>query len=158
MSKASKEAFKELFPMLNQIEEVKKEADTLMMNKMIKHQEEVNLAYSAGLFDGEGCIMKSITMKYNPVMKKRYPCNTIRVEVCNTDFGLIEYLHGFFNLGAIVKIPPRKTATGKLRKPQLRWNLTHRQAYQFLKRVLKYLKATDKIKKAHAVIEHYESR
>ena len=121
-------------------------------------EEELNLAYSAGLFDGEGCVMKSITMKYNPVMKKRYPCHTIRVEVCNKDFGLIEYLHGFFKLGAVIKIPPRVTATGKMRKPQLRWNLAHRQAYRFLKRVLKYLKAKDKIEKANKVIEHYESK
>ena len=129
------------------------------MNKPSKEvEEELNLAYSAGLFDGEGCVMKSITMKYNPVMKKRYPCHTIRVEVCNTDFGLIEYLHGFFKLGAVIKIPPRVTATVKMRTPQLRWNLAHRQAYRFLKRVLKYLKAKDKIEKANKVIEHYESK
>ena len=48
-----------------------------------------NISYIAGLFDGEGCITTSKIMKYNPTMKKRYPCTTIRMELCNTDFGLV---------------------------------------------------------------------
>jgi|TARA_R100000458_G_scaffold59257_1_gene69292 hypothetical protein len=138
-----------------EIEGVKKEADQLMMNKMIKHQEELGLSYAAGLFDGEGCIVKGFTHKYNPVMKKKYLCTTIRMEVCNTDFGLIQWLHDFFQEGHIINLKPRKIKYG-LSKPQQRWQLTHRQAYRVLKKILKYMKEKNKINKAKEVIDYYE--
>ena len=46
----------------------------------------IDIRYIAGFFEGEGSICKYITYKYNPIMKKRYPCTTIRMEIVNTDF------------------------------------------------------------------------
>ena len=112
----------------------------------------INISYIAGLFDGEGCITTSHIMKYNPVMKKRYLCKTIRMELCNTDFGLVNSCHKFFKEGKIYDLKPRK----KGYKPQKRWQLTHQQAYRVLKKLLPYLNHEDKINKAQQVIKHYE--
>ena len=93
-------------------------------------KKKVNLSYIAGLFDGEGCITTSKIMKYNPMMKKRYPCT-----------------------GHVCDIAPRK----KGYKPQKRWQLTHRQVYRVLKKLLPYLRNKDKIKKAKLVMKYYEA-
>ena len=115
----------------------------------------VNINYIAGLFDGEGCITTSQVMKYNPTMKKRYPCTTIRMELCNTDFKLVYLCYNFFKTGRLYDIKPRKIKHG-MSKPQKRWQLGHRQAYQVLKKLLPYLHNKDKIMKAKQVIKHYE--
>ena len=62
----------------------------------MKRKKKVNISYIAGLFDGEGCITTSQIMKYNYQMKKRYKCTTIRAEISNTDFGLIDDCYKFF--------------------------------------------------------------
>jgi hypothetical protein len=116
-----------------------------------------NLAYAGGLFDGEGCIVMGKTMKFNPVMKKYYNCTTIRMEVCNTDFGLIHWLYDFFKEGHIIDLPPRKVKHG-MSKPQKRWQLTHQQAYRVLKKLLPYMKEQNKIGKAKKVINYYEEK
>ena len=115
-------------------------------------QRKINLSYIAGLFDGEGCITTSHIMKYNPIMRKRYPCKTIRMELCNTDFDLVRSCLRFFKEGRIFNIKPRKRGY----KPQLRWQLSHRQAHRVLKKMLPYLHNKDKIKKGKEVLKHYE--
>tara|TARA_R100001530_G_scaffold127_1_gene249 strand:+ start:31 stop:399 length:369 start_codon:yes stop_codon:yes gene_type:complete len=111
-----------------------------------------NISYIAGLFDGEGCITTSKIMKYNPTMKKRYPCTTIRMELCNTDFGLVKLCQAYFQEGNMYNIKPRK----KGYKPQLRWQLSHRQVERVLKKLLPYLHNKEKIKKAKEVLRHYD--
>ena len=101
------------------------------------NKRKINLSYIAGLFDGEGCITTSKVMKYNPTMKKSYLCNAIRMELCNTDFGLVDICYQFF-------------------KAQQRWQLTHRQAYRVLKKLLPYLNNKDKIEKGEKIINYYE--
>ena len=115
----------------------------------------INLSYIAGLFDGEGCITTSNVMKYNPVMKKRYLCKTSRMELCNTDFGLVNLCYDFFKEGHICDIKPRKIKHG-MSKPQKRWQLTHQQVYRVLKKLLPYLHNKDKIMKGTKIIKHYE--
>jgi len=110
-----------------------------------------NISYIAGLFDGEGCITTSKIMKYNPTMKKRYPCTTIRMELCNTDFGLVKLCQAYFQEGNMYNIKPRK----KGYRPQLRWQLSHRQVERVLKKLLPYLHNKEKIKKAKEVLRHY---
>ena len=46
------------------------------------------------------------------------------MELCNTDFRLVRLCKDYFNEGHIINIKPRK----KGYKPQLRWQLTHRQS------------------------------
>ena len=123
----------------------------------MKRKKKVSINYIAGLFDGEGCITTSQIMKYNPMMKKRYLCTTIRAEISNTDFGLINDCYKFFGkIGHICNIKPRITAIGNKTKPQKRWQLTHRQVEKVLKRLLPYLRNKDKIKKGTWVLRHYK--
>ena len=114
----------------------------------------INIKYIAGFFDGEGCIVKKSYFKKNG-RGKRYNTTTIRMEICNTYFTLIEKCYKFFKEGHICNIPPRKIKHG-WSKPQKRWQLTHRQAYRVLKQLLPYLLHMDKIKKAKEVIKYYE--
>ena len=91
------------------------------------------------------------------MMKKRYSCTTIRAEISNTDFGLIDDCYKFFGkIGHICDIKPRITAIGNKTKPQKRWQLTHRQVEKVLKRLLPYLRNKDKIKKGTWVLKHYK--
>jgi|TARA_R100000084_G_scaffold17385_1_gene5684 hypothetical protein len=123
----------------------------------MKRKKKVSINYIAGLFDGEGCITTSQIMKYNPMMKKRYLCTTIRAEISNTDFGLIDDCYKFFGkIGHICNIKPRITAIGNKTKPQKRWQLTHRQVEKVLKKLLPYLRNKDKIKKGTWVLRHYK--
>ena len=121
----------------------------------MKRKKKVNISYIAGLFDGEGCITTSKIMKYNPTMKKRYSCTTIRMEIANTDFGLVNDCYKFFKIGHICDIKPRLTVLGNKSKPQIRWQLTHRQVEKVLKKLLPYLRNKDKIKKGREVLKHY---
>ena len=116
---------------------------------------EVDAAYIAGLFDGEGCITTSQIMKYNPTMKKKYPCTSIRMEIANTDFGLVNDCYKFFKIGHICDIKPRLTVIGNKTKPQKRWQLTLRQVEKVLKKLLPYLRNKDRIKKGKWVLKHY---
>jgi|TARA_R100001086_G_scaffold164372_1_gene88760 hypothetical protein len=114
----------------------------------------IKIEYIAGFFDGEGCITFSRVMKYNPMMKRRYPCTTIRMEATNTDFKIIKDVFGFFNTGHLITIKPRK----KGYKKQLRWQLTHRQAQKVIKRLLPYMREKNKIKQAKKVLKYYKER
>ena len=122
----------------------------------MKRKKKVNINYIAGLFDGEGCITTSQIMKYNPIMKRRYLCTAIRAEISNTDFSLVNDCYKFFKTGCIIKIPSRITAIGNKSKPQRRWQLSHRQVEEVMKKLLPYLRNKDKIKKGKWVLRHYK--
>jgi hypothetical protein len=122
----------------------------------MKRKKKVNINYIAGLFDGEGCITTSQIMKYNPIMKRRYLCTAIRAEISNTDFSLVNDCYKFFKTGCIIKIPSRITAIGNKSKPQRRWQLSHRQVEEVMKKLLPYLRNKDKIKKGKWVLKHYK--
>ena len=122
----------------------------------MKRKKKVNINYIAGLFDGEGCITTSQIMKYNPMMKRRYLCTAIRAEISNTDFSLVNDCYKFFKTGCIIKIPSRITAIGNKSKPQRRWQLSHRQVEEVMKKLLPYLRNKDKIKKGKWVLKHYK--
>ena len=123
----------------------------------MKKKKKLSINYIAGLFDGEGCITTSQIMKYNPMMKKRYLCTTIRAEISNTDFGLVDDCYKFFGkIGHICNIKPRLTVIGNKTKPQKRWQLTHRQVEKVLKKLLPHLRNKDKIKKGTWVLKHYK--
>ncbi|MBO70699.1 MAG: hypothetical protein CL508_00060 [Actinobacteria bacterium] len=132
--------------------ETERKEQVMLRNQ--KYTKNPTIQYIAGLFDGEGCITTSVVKKYNPVMKKRYPCKTIRMEISNTDFGLLRICKKHFKEGHIVNIKPRKR--GYL--PQQRWQLTHRQVEKVLKKLLPYLHNKAKIKKAREVLKHYEKK
>ena len=115
---------------------------------------DISLPYVAGFFDGEGCIPFSRIKKYNPMMKTSYPCTTIRMEATNTDFKIMRDVFGYFKIGHLIKIKPRKEGY----KKQLRWQLTHRQAEKVIRRLLPYMREKNKIKQAKKVIKYYDRR
>ena len=115
----------------------------------------MSLTYVGSFLDGEGCIVIGKTMKWNPRQKKRYPCTTIRMEVCNTDFSIIEDIYKFMDIGHIIDIKPRLKQNGQLGKPQKRWQTTHRQTYEVLKKLLPYMREKNKRIKAMEVIAFY---
>ena len=49
------------------------------------------VVYTAGLFDGEGCIVITRGPKKNG-RGKIYNCVAIRMEICNTDHDLIKWI------------------------------------------------------------------
>lgn len=120
---------------------------------MIKKE---SIIYTAGLFDGEGCIVITRGPKKNG-RGKIYNCVAIRMEVCNTDFDLINSLKKEWDEGHICKIPPRKVKSG-MSKPQLRWQLTHRQAHRVLNKIMPYMREQNKLSKANEVIRYYNER
>ena len=120
----------------------------------MKKSRKIDIRYIAGFFDGEGCITFSQSMKYNPMMKKRYPCTTIRMEASNTDFNIIKDIHNYFDIGHIINLKPRK----KGYKRQLRWQLTHRQAEKVIRKLLPYMREKNKIKQATKVLDYYEHK
>ena len=117
-------------------------------------EKKIDIRYIAGFFDGEGCITFSKIMKYNPMMKRRYPCTTIRMEATNTDFKIMKDIFNYFKIGHLIKIKPRK----KGYKKQLRWQLTHRQAEKVIRRLLPHMRESNKTKKARKVLNYYDKR
>ena len=117
-------------------------------------EKKIDIRYIAGFFDGEGCITFSKIMKYNPMMKRRYPCTTIRMEATNTDFKIMRDIFNYFKIGHLIKIKPRK----KGYKKQLLWQLTHRQAEKVIRRLLPHMRESNKTKKARKVLNYYDKR
>jgi len=114
------------------------------------------LAYAAAFIDGEGYIEYTRRPKKNG-LGKVYNTICIRIEVCNTDHGIIRWLRDTFKQGYLVKIKPRKTKTG-MSRPVLRWQLTHNKVYEVLKQVFPYMKEKNKKEKARKLLEFYENK
>ena len=115
-----------------------------------------DLAYAAAFIDGEGYIEYTRRPKKNG-LGKVYNTICIRIEVCNTDHGIIRWLRDTFKQGYLVKIKPRKTKTG-MSRPVLRWQLTHNKVYEVLKQVFPYMKEKNKKEKARKILEFYENK
>ena len=84
------------------------------------------LAYLAGILDGEGCLKPSKAWK-NP------SCFSLRCEVSNTDKDLISWLYKTFGgyTAPIKRSPPQK--------PQYRWRLRVPEMKLIIPQVLPYL-------------------
>ena len=54
---------------------------------------ETDIAYIAGLFDGEGHIQYKQHMRKRPHNKKAYPTWSIRMEMAMTDESVLRYVH-----------------------------------------------------------------
>ena len=117
-----------------------------------------DIAYIAGLFDGEGSIYyarriekkKKHTGKgYRTSMSQR-----ISMEVTMTDESVIRWLHEVLKVGTVVKKPRkglRKDGTKYLM--QYKWRCTFRDAYYVCCLLFPY--AHTKLKKIQKIIDHY---
>ena len=117
-----------------------------------------DIAYLAGLFDGEGSIYyarriekkKKHTGKgYRTSMSQR-----ISMEVTMTDESVIRWMHEVLNVGTVVKKPRkglRKDGTKYL--VQWKWRCTFRDAFYVCRLLWPY--AHTKLPKINQIIEHY---
>jgi len=117
-----------------------------------------DVAYIAGLFDGEGSIYyaKRIEKKkkhsgkgYRTSMSQR-----ISMEVTMTDESVIRWLHEVLKVGTVVRKPRkglRKDGTKYLM--QYKWRCTFRDAYYVCCLLFPY--AHTKLEKIQKIIDHY---
>ena len=112
----------------------------------------LDIAYIAGLFDGEGNVSYKKYPKKRKGSKKDYMTWNIRLEISMTDKDVIELVHETLMCGSVAKKPPSKGQIGK--KMQYRWRCSHRDALHVCKLFWPY--ATVKLHKIEQIIDHYE--
>ena len=88
-----------------------------------------DLAYFAGILDGEGYI------GINPRRQRGYSCPSLEVVITNTKFWLLEQLK--FSFGGYVSIGKKVKPNWNIRGS---WIVSHRVALTFLELVYPYLK------------------
>jgi len=119
---------------------------------------DTDLAYIAGLFDGEG----SIHMKRGIEKKKKHKgggyrmSNSLRLsmEITMTDRSVLAWLHEIIGVGTLTDKPRKgRRVDGTKYLMQYRWRCTFRDAYYVCKLLWPY--AHTKLPKIQQVIEHY---
>ena len=120
-----------------------------------------DIAYIAGLFDGEG----SIYYARRPEKKKKHTgkgyrttvSQRISMEITMTDESVIRWVHEVLGCGTVNKKPRkglRKDGTKYLM--QYKWRCTFRDAYFVC--VLLFPSAHTKLEKIQKIIEHYSTQ
>ena len=117
-----------------------------------------DVAYIAGLFDGEGSIYyakrREKKKKHNGEGYRYSNSQRISMEITMTDRSVLEWVHEVLGVGTLNKKPRkglRKDGTKYLM--QYRWRCTFRDAYYVCKLLWPY--AHTKLPKIQQVIEHY---
>ena len=113
---------------------------------------DVDKAYIAGLFDGEG----SIHFKRKPEKKRSgtYDCMRISMEISMTDRSVLIWVHEVLGVGTLNKKPRKgKRVDGSNYLMQYRWRCTFRDAFYVC--CLLWPFAHNKLHKIQQVIEHY---
>ena len=115
---------------------------------------DTNLAYIAGLFDGEGCVSYKQYDRKRPHNKRAYPTWSIRLEISMTDQSVLKWIHEILKVGTVN--PKRyKTKYTLGWKKQWRWRCQHREAYYVARLLWPY--AHVKLDKIQKIIDHYSS-
>ena len=111
---------------------------------------ETDVAYLAGLFDGEGSVYyKQLKQKrHNRPGKPIHNVWSIRMEIAMTDESIIRWVHEFTGCGSSGE---RKVRKG--RKRQWRWRCSHRDAYYVARLIWPYVHV--KLPKINQIIAHY---
>ena len=120
---------------------------------------ETDIAYIAGLFDGEG----SIHFKRAPEKKKKHRgkpgyrwSNSLRLsmEITMTDQSVLMWVHEILGCGTLTKKPRKgRRVDGTKYLMQYRWRCTFRDAYFVC--LLLWPFAHTKLEKIQQVIDHY---
>ena len=112
-----------------------------------------DIAYMAGLFDGEGHVeYKKRFVKQKRGKNRAYKTWSIRCEMSMTDRGVMEWFYETLGFGTLNKREAKLSWTGK--KPQWRWRCSYRDALEFAKLLWPY--AQVKLHKIEQIIDHYE--
>ena len=117
-----------------------------------------DIAYIAGLFDGEGSIhfKRTIEKKKKHKGKGYRTTNSLRLsmEITMTDESVLRWLHEVLGVGTLNRKPRKcKRKDGTKYLMQYRWRCTFRDAYYVCKLLWPY--AHTKLPKIQQVIEHY---
>ena len=116
---------------------------------------DTDLAYIAGLFDGEGCVSYKQYDRKRPHNKRAYPTWSIRLEISMTDQSVLKWIHEILKVGTVN--PKRyKTKYTLGWKKQWRWRCQHREAYYVARLLWPY--AHVKLDKIQKIIDHYSSK
>ncbi len=117
-----------------------------------------DIAYIAGLFDGEGSIYYAKRIekkkKHNGKGYRTSMSQRISMEVTMTDESVIRWLHEVLKVGTVVRKPRkglRKDGTKYLM--QYKWRCTFRDAYYVCCLLFPY--AHTKLEKIQKIIDHY---
>ena len=123
---------------------------------------ETDIAYIAGLFDGEG----SIHFKRAPEKKKKHRgkpgyrwSNSLRLsmEITMTDQSVLMWVHEILGCGTLTKKPRKgRRVDGTKYLMQYRWRCTFRDAYYVC--LLLWPHAHTKLPKIQEVIDHYSTK
>ena len=114
---------------------------------------ENDIAYFAGLFDGEGSVYykRMDQMKHKRPGKPVHKVWVVRMEIAMTDKDTIKWCYESFNCGSFGE---RKVKKGY--KRQWRWRVAHRDALYVAKILWPHAKT--KLHKIEQIIDHYEPR
>ena len=112
---------------------------------------ENDVAYFAGLFDGEGSVYfkKMKQKKHKRPGKPVHNVTVIRMEIAMTDKDTIKWCHDLFKCGHFGE---RKVKEGY--KRQWRWRGAHRDALEVAMAIWPHVKT--KLHKVEQIIDHYE--
>ena len=109
-----------------------------------------DIAYCAGLFDGEGCVQYKQYPRSRNEGKTSHLVWKITLEINMIELDPLHYFYNVFKVGTIT----HKSNLGFSRKDQWRWRCSHRKAYQLAMLFLPY--SVSKREKLLAIINHYE--
>jgi len=107
------------------------------------------IAYMAGLFDGEGSVDYAKRWGTSATNKKRYLFRRISCEMTLTDYEVIKWFHQTLGFGGVWT---KKVPEGL--KPQWRWACCFHDSYKFAKQMLPYTKI--KYEKLKQIVDHYD--
>jgi len=113
---------------------------------------DVDLAYIAGLFDGEGSVYykKLKQTRHSRPGKPVHNVWSIRMEIAMTDYSVLVWLTEILGCG---KLNSRKVKPG--RKKQWRWRCSHRDAFHVACLLFPY--AHVKLGGIQKIIDHYST-
>ena len=113
---------------------------------------ESDVAYIAGLFDGEGSI--DFTKRKEKKKYGTYNCMRISMEITMTDESVLRWVTEVLGCGTFTKKPRKgKRKDGTKYLTQWRWRCTFRDAYYVCRLLWPY--AHTKLPKIQQVIDHY---
>ena len=116
---------------------------------------DTDIAYIAGLFDGEGSVSYTQYMQKRKGRKKAYPFWQIRLEVSMTEKSILVWLCEVLGVGTVT--PKRyKTKYSSHWKKQWRWRCCHRDAFKVCCLIFPYTYV--KLEKIQKIIKHYSDR
>ncbi len=116
---------------------------------------DTDVAYIAGLFDGEGCVSYKQYMRKRPHNKKPYPTWQIRLEIAMTDKSILIWVNEMLGVGTVGE-KRYETKYTKGWKKQWRWRCSHRDAFKVCCLLFPY--AHVKLGEIQKIIQHYSER